>query len=528
MSPLPAELSIGRLRVAPRTREVRLDGEVRRLSALSFDVLLTLVEAAPEPAGHDLLAQNAWRSDHVTDETIAQRIRILRRELDDDSRQPWLIETVRGRGYRLLPEIRSEGLSGLAAPGRKVTAGVAIVLAATVALALVLGLAGKGDVDAPPPTNVTGVGVPLADAHIDRGFDYLDRHRLEDNALARQQFEAALIAAPGNAAAIAGLSLSFSQSVSKFGAGAEAAARAEALARTAIEAAPELSLSHTALAAAFDAQGRIDDAIAAYEAALALRPDHAPLTANIAYLLAVQGQLARSLALHLEVADDLAVMPYGELQIAEVLRLLRFDGAAMQRLERVIELRPDNVFAPETMALAQLAAGTPAEAWRTIDAARERGIPRARLDLLAAVLTHAEGDVDATSALLAAAAARSPEGWGIDHFRVLLAPGGPAAEDCREREAVLVGAVEKGDVWPDNYRMLAEMRLSCGDADGAVQALEALLAAGYRDDRLLANWPPLAALRSDPAFAAVLAEMRSAAAAERAKVIDQGLVPESW
>ena len=64
-----------------RRRVVRGRNEVISLSALSFDTLRALIEAAPLTANE--LIELAWQGSVVSDDTVTQRIRLLRKALGD-------------------------------------------------------------------------------------------------------------------------------------------------------------------------------------------------------------------------------------------------------------------------------------------------------------------------------------------------------------------------------------------------------------------------------------------------------------
>jgi len=81
---------------------VRRDGVRLDLPDLSFRLLATLVVRAPERVTKDELIQEIWDGSVVSDETLAQRVRLLRQVLDEDSLNPRYIASVRGRGYRLI------------------------------------------------------------------------------------------------------------------------------------------------------------------------------------------------------------------------------------------------------------------------------------------------------------------------------------------------------------------------------------------------------------------------------------------
>src|SRR5688572_22577264 len=75
------------------------------LGPLTYQLLLTLVEAAPNVVTHDQLVHAIWNGRPVSPETISQRIKLLRDALSDDPSSPRYVEAVRGQGYRLLPRV---------------------------------------------------------------------------------------------------------------------------------------------------------------------------------------------------------------------------------------------------------------------------------------------------------------------------------------------------------------------------------------------------------------------------------------
>lgn len=89
-----------------RQRVTRAAAEIA-LPKLSFDLLLVLIRAAPAVlSNNDLMAQ-VWPGLVVSPETVNRRVKMLRDALGDDPRAPRYIAGLRGRGYRLVPEVRS-------------------------------------------------------------------------------------------------------------------------------------------------------------------------------------------------------------------------------------------------------------------------------------------------------------------------------------------------------------------------------------------------------------------------------------
>jgi TolB-like protein/DNA-binding winged helix-turn-helix (wHTH) protein/Tfp pilus assembly protein PilF len=106
LTPDPAGYQVDDLIIDLAPRRVTRAGTVIRLKALSFDLLVTLVRAAPNLVSFEQLSERVWPGLVITPETIVQRVKLLRSALGDDPHAPRYIEGVRGRGYRMLAEVR--------------------------------------------------------------------------------------------------------------------------------------------------------------------------------------------------------------------------------------------------------------------------------------------------------------------------------------------------------------------------------------------------------------------------------------
>jgi TolB-like protein/DNA-binding winged helix-turn-helix (wHTH) protein len=95
---------IGDLVVDAGARTVVRGAESIPLPRLSFDLLLALVEAAPDALSTDVLMERVWKGRVVSPQTIAKRVELLRQALGDDAAEPRYVELVRGYGYRLAQE----------------------------------------------------------------------------------------------------------------------------------------------------------------------------------------------------------------------------------------------------------------------------------------------------------------------------------------------------------------------------------------------------------------------------------------
>jgi TolB-like protein/DNA-binding winged helix-turn-helix (wHTH) protein/Flp pilus assembly protein TadD len=133
---MSSRFRIGDLTLDTGRRVLFRDSQPIALGPLTYRLLLTLVEAAPNVVSHDELVQSIWDGRAVSPETISQRIKLLRDALADDPASPRYVEGVRGQGYRLLPAVEVlPNESPLRNRGRwigRIGIAVALLIAATV------------------------------------------------------------------------------------------------------------------------------------------------------------------------------------------------------------------------------------------------------------------------------------------------------------------------------------------------------------------------------------------------------------
>jgi len=96
------------LTLYPARGELWREGDCIPLPRLSWELLLALVEAAPAVLDQEALLERVWKRRVVSGETITQRVKLLRAALGDDAGAPRYVGLVRGRGYRLLPQVYVE------------------------------------------------------------------------------------------------------------------------------------------------------------------------------------------------------------------------------------------------------------------------------------------------------------------------------------------------------------------------------------------------------------------------------------
>jgi TolB-like protein/DNA-binding winged helix-turn-helix (wHTH) protein len=120
-------------------RRLTRAGQPIELKALDFDLLRFLVESAPNVVNTEVLAEKVWGRHFVSPENAAQRIMLLRHSLSDDANKPRYIETIRNKGYRLIPiveRIAAHRARGTTSQLRWLFAAAALSVASVLAVAV--------------------------------------------------------------------------------------------------------------------------------------------------------------------------------------------------------------------------------------------------------------------------------------------------------------------------------------------------------------------------------------------------------
>ena len=94
-------LSVGGLEIDPDGFTVRKRGEELSLTATEFRLLLELARRPKQVFTRQLLLELVWNYDYLGDSRLVDAaVQRLRAKVEDDPKQPALIKTVRGVGYR--------------------------------------------------------------------------------------------------------------------------------------------------------------------------------------------------------------------------------------------------------------------------------------------------------------------------------------------------------------------------------------------------------------------------------------------
>ncbi len=95
-------ICVGNVVIEPKTWKVWKNGEERRLPNREFELLRFLAENPNIVFSKEELFEKIWGYDYVADAaTVSVHINRLREKIEDDARNPQIIETIWGAGYRL-------------------------------------------------------------------------------------------------------------------------------------------------------------------------------------------------------------------------------------------------------------------------------------------------------------------------------------------------------------------------------------------------------------------------------------------
>jgi DNA-binding winged helix-turn-helix (wHTH) protein/TolB-like protein/Tfp pilus assembly protein PilF len=101
----------GPFRLDPAGRRLLRDGAAVVLTSKVFDTLLVLVEQHGQSLTRSELIARIWPETSAGEHNLNQSIALLRKVLDDNSRQPDYIATLPGRGYSFIAEVITDARS---------------------------------------------------------------------------------------------------------------------------------------------------------------------------------------------------------------------------------------------------------------------------------------------------------------------------------------------------------------------------------------------------------------------------------
>lgn len=129
-------IAVGDWRFHPASGELRRNDEVRRIEPRAARALEILLDAEGALVTQEQFVEQVWGGRSLSDNSVSVVIGQLRRAIDDDPRDPRILETIPKRGYRL-----KLGRMDGAAPAPARTARPWVAIAAIVAIVAIIAAA---------------------------------------------------------------------------------------------------------------------------------------------------------------------------------------------------------------------------------------------------------------------------------------------------------------------------------------------------------------------------------------------------
>lgn len=496
-------LKIKDLVIDPENRVVmRADGTID-LPDLSFDVLVLLARCAPNPVKPSKLATGAWNAEHVSDETIAQRIKLLRKALGDTSKASNYIRTVRGVGYAMAAPV-----SHVARPVPRAlshfnpfTGAVIVAVAAAILMSgwMIWDTSSQKLTAAPKPTIATETelaetpGAREAAAIVDRANEQLRLHQARGTEHAITMLRSVLDKYPNHFEARLTLSFALTTKATKFEGDITHKEEAETLARALIGEQPENSNAWSALAYTVGSQGRSDEAIASYEYAIQLNPDNIPAISSVAYEYLMRGQLHHALVMEHRAYKTAGHSLYSEIQIAQVLELIGHP-AYKNWQARAAALNPGQVVMLSELARSHIRKGELKAALAVLDQTNDTDCMAPQILQLRGRIALMQGDVETARSFFNRAGRYTNKDLAALNAKY----GDPneatsAAPDTPSGISKMVSVSS-----PDTHIPYAELSAAMGERDTALTFIAQAVNLGWRDTAWLRQSPYLKELMASP------------------------------
>lgn len=536
-------LSAG-LVILPKSQHVFYDGKALPLKGLTYRLLEKLVLAEQQVVSADELARSVWHTSYVSDETLAQRVSLLRKALS--FLQAEVIESVRSEGYRwVLPVVKqittppivakpdnADVFTGAAQANGAAKANsnaqlnnaaqansAARLLSAPQGAApyfylavLVLLIAAWFYLAKPSLSHSTNMAEPAQPALLQKAFGYAQQNTASGNEIAIELFQEFLQQSPDHTAARLALAAATIERVVKFNGEPllleRAADQISHLATTDVSRWQLEKLTGYY----FDAQGDIAQAIYHYEQALAANSGAiSEIAASLAYLYVRKGRMYEAMQLNLTVLNN--KNGYTFLQIAEILYLTGLTEQAKVWAEVAYKIAPDDAFVATQYARDAKARGQTEVAYQALNKLEQFQSATADSYITLAVLAMQDQQWQQAEQALAKATALEANSLYAQSLSYWL------SKKNHVKAAVVRPLTEhKTPVWPNWHIAKSIVHLADDDSAAAKQAIATALAAGFSDYQYLLALPVFQPLFADAEFQQLIQQMRHSVTTERSKI----------
>lgn len=507
------------LTVCLKTQRVFNGKDQLIIRGLTFRLLETLLLAEQKVVSSAELAVKVWKKTYVSEESIAQRVSLLRKALAGIENN--LIESVRSEGYRwvypvslcredqsatLNANILSSQIAKLASARRVFP----FFLVTFFLLTLPYYLGTQKLVDAPAASSAKRE--QAQPALLQKAFAFAQQNTEAGNVIAIDLFSEFLTRSPDNVDARTGLSIAYIERVAKFNGAAYfldyAYEQIKLLSQSTI---PEWQLSRLK-GYYFDVRGDIDQAIYFYEKAFSENnTSREAVSASLAYLYVRKGRLFEAMQLNLSALKGQGI--YTLLQVSEILYLTEMEPDAKNWAEVAYKLAPNDAFVTIQYARDRLARKQVTEAQQAIVRLHNFGAGTEDSHIFLAMLAMNSMDWPLAEKALVQATKLKPESlysvsllYWIRKNKMGIGNEMPPAISLQH------------PVWPDWYIAKSIVELTNNDFSAAKASIAHAISQGYLNYRYLQHMSVFAPLHGDPEFQSLIDRMVHSVETERTKI----------
>ena len=492
-----SQIEVLDLIVNPDEYTIYRNGEVIALPKLSFELFVYLIENAQQICSLEQISAGVWQKTVVNNETVIQRITLLRKALGDEPKEPRYIESIRGRGYRL----KVKPIYDIAKQKQPKPHKIVVIALLVLSLPVIgYGLINRSQYE----ESEENYQEDALSKIINRGEYYLDIGQSENIERAIELFEQALKADDKRVGALIGKSFAMSRLVCRYGRSFEYAQSAKQLAQRAVKLDTENSAAQRALAYSWDCLGNIEKALEHHQIAINLSPENYRSKSSAAHLYETKGELLEAYRLNLGAKKLQPDNPLTDLQIARVFELLKFTAQAESIYRNLFILYPDNVFINQALPRFLFYQGRFSEAKTTYETAVARGVERNDIVLNYAELIWLLEGKDKALPWFKQAANSNPH-YSLTTTINQVVQGNMSVSQAELSIAALEQTVSNGNTWPYHYLEAAIMALwALNDAQQAIQLLQKSVDLGYLNSEYLTLSPLFSVLNNEPDFYKVI------------------------
>lgn len=491
-------------------QRVTFEGRPLAIRGLTYKLLIEFLLSERRVLSTSQLAESVWGKSHVSDETIAQRVSLLRKCLSPVGED--LIASERNEGYKWLAQVELNHKSDAAeiSFSESKTNSRSLLIKSGVLVALVLLVIWLFRLKSPQEAQHSQLSEqPLL---LQKAFEFARQNNAASNSIATELFNEFLANNPSNIDAHIGLATAYIERFVKFEGQELFLGFAAELIDTLTEMGAPVWQVSKLQAYYFDAKGEIDQAIFYYEKALEHNSEAArQIAASLAYLYVRKGRLYESLQLNLTVLN--AQQGYTILQIAEILYLSQATGLSKGWVELAYKLAPNDAFVVTQYARDLHTRGESEEAYSALEKFHGFNLGTAFSYTTLAELAMIDERWELADRSLQKAT-NLEQGYFYSQTLHYWLFKNRFTEDTVPRPSL----TNSNNVWPNWYTARSVVEIADGDYGAAKRSLASAISQGYLDYTYVQIMPIFSPLVDDPDFNTLVNQMIRSVNSERIKI----------